>query len=78
MFPISRLAEDEEVLSYGLKFQEVIEKSPSFFLAFDEVATCSHRVNDGNFPSMGMDLLREGIYFMIRAFGRKPALCKVT
>lgn len=78
LFPVSRLAEDEEVLSYGLKFQEVIEKSPSFFLAFDEVATCSHRVNDGNFPSMGMDLLREGIYFMIRAFGRKPALCKVT
>lgn len=74
--PISVLAQDEEVLSYGLKFKETFEKMPSFFPVFDEISTCCHRVMNGNAPSAGVEFLREGIYFLVRALGEKPALCK--
>ena len=63
-------------MSYGLKFKETFEKMPSFFPVFDEISTCCHRVMNGNAPSAGVEFLREGIYFLVRALGEKPALCK--
>ena len=50
--PLSTYAKDEDLRSYGLAFNNVIERVPNFFPLFDDILTSCERTRNGNPPSM--------------------------
>lgn len=75
--PISTYAQDEDLRSYGLAFNDVIERAPNFFPLFDDILTSCERTKNGNAPSMAAGTLRAGIHHLLKAVGQKPILTKV-